>query len=418
MRSTLVAAAMLGLCACAADAPAPTDPTVQPDLRPSAFTLQIDGRTGRIIVAPPQSVTRTDGGVRLMNSLLGGDALAVSATDCVFSPVPGNTKRRRCTFSITLTNRLTVTDLVAPATFPKPPVATDGILVFPYTAAGLSDIGGTALANADWDRAPANFFNDFGGCTTARYNDCYRSEPFPTLYAGSRSLPRQVGFDIDADAVSVSAYLVVAADLRDNPLQTVTIQSVDADDGTLYGRLTTGGTGTSCCGAAAGIYVGQANLATEFGAVDPGLARGFLRFGLGALPAASDIVGATLRVQQLSAGLQASADPYQLLGNVVVDHMDFGATIEAGDFQLVAIAPATATLSTNNTAELKSTDVTALVRADLSAGRTRTDVRLRFNAEVLGTPAEAYRGTFFGETSGLISAQGPRPELVLTYRKK
>lgn len=418
MRSAIVTVAVLGLSACAADAPSPSDPAFPPDLRPSAFTLQIDGRSGRITVAPPQAAARTEGGVRLMNSLLGSDALGVSATDCVFSPVPGNTKKRRCTFSITLTNRLTVTDLVAPATFPKPPVATDGILVFPYTAAGLSDIGGTALANADWDRAPANFFNDFGGCTTARYNDCYRSEPFPTLYAGSSSLPRQVGFDIDADAVSVSAYLVVAADLRDNPLQTVTIQSVDADDGTLYGRLTTGGTSTICCGAAGGIYVGQANLSTAFGVLDPGLARGFLRFGLGALPAASDIVGASLHVQQLSAGLQAGADPYPLLGNVVVDHMDFGAAIDAGDFQLAALMSAAATLSTNNTAELKATDVTSLVRADLSAGRTRTDVRLRFDAEILGTPAEAYRGTFFGETSGLVSAQGPKPELVLTYRKK
>jgi hypothetical protein len=80
------------------------------------------------------------------------------------------------------------------------------------------------VPNSAWDNAPANFFNDFGGCVSGKTSDCYRWESFGSpLYAGETSAARTVGFDVDKAAQSVSAYIVVAADLRDNPPETVTI---------------------------------------------------------------------------------------------------------------------------------------------------------------------------------------------------
>jgi hypothetical protein len=199
------------------------------------------------------------------------------------------------------------------------------------------------------------------------------------------------------------------------PTSTLTISSLDADDGTLTGTLTRGVI-ANCCGFSGGIYVGQASASASFVTFVPGIARGFVRFNLALLPAGATIVSATVKTVQISAGSMASADPYAVLGNVVLDHPDFGAVIDTLDFATAPLVPQTVTLSADYTKEQKTADVTAFVQADVAARRGHTDLRIRFATETLPAAQNSGRGTFFTESSGIISGTGPAPQLVITYR--
>jgi hypothetical protein len=218
-----LAAAILALAAACADDRAPTAPDAPPpDFAAMAHKLTIDVATGRITVAGPPGPASAPGGARLAFSLIGAEAVEMKASDCTFSSITGSSKQKRCTFQLTLTNKLEFTDLVTPTTFPRPPQGTTGILVFPYTAAALGVPGGAAVPSPDWDNAPRNFFNDFGSCSGGKTSDCYRWEGFDgPLYAGTTSESHTVGFDVDKNAHSVRVDIVVAADLRDNPLTTL-----------------------------------------------------------------------------------------------------------------------------------------------------------------------------------------------------
>jgi hypothetical protein len=222
--SLCVGSALLILAACGPERavePAPTEPVPGPDLRAQAFKLTIDTRSGRIDVAPPARATASVDGLAL--SLLGGDAIALSTGACVFSAIPDRSKKR-CTMNLSIGNLLSAADLVSPTTFPRPPQGTSGILVFPFTA--TTPAGGEVAPSPDWDLGPVNFFND-NTCSGADKTDCYRYELFPSpLYALESTPARQVGFDIPASASSVTVYLVVAADLRDNPVLTRMLTAV------------------------------------------------------------------------------------------------------------------------------------------------------------------------------------------------
>ncbi len=206
------ALAALALAACAddrSDSPAGPD-APPPDLSYIGFRLTIDVATGQVTVARP-APRSTPGGPSL--SLLGAEVVGIQATPCTFSAIPGNTKLKRCTMQLSVTNRLDAGALARPS-FPTPPAGTTGILLFPFTASAQTITGTTAVANADWNNAPANFFNDFASCAGGKTSDCYRSETFPgTLLPGETSEVRTVGFDVPKAAQSASTFVVVAADI-------------------------------------------------------------------------------------------------------------------------------------------------------------------------------------------------------------
>lgn len=180
------------------------------DLPAGAFALVIDTRTGQVEVTPPRATSSAAGPAY---SLIGGDGVALDADPCAFTPIPGNPRRKRCTFSLRIENRLEATDLVTPTEFPRPPAGVTGILVFPLTASAQGGTEAVAVPSPAWDRQPANFFNDFGSCASGNKSDCYRYEVYGSpLYAGDEE-SREVGFDVPVDATSVTAYVVVAADL-------------------------------------------------------------------------------------------------------------------------------------------------------------------------------------------------------------
>lgn len=387
--SSLAVLWSLGLAACGGTDLLP--PSQSPELAASAFVLDIDLQSGRITVSPPRSPARPTLAAGLSLSLIGADAIAVTASDCVFTALPGN--RRRCTFDLAITNQLGFTDLVTPTTFPQPPPGTVGLLVFPFTSAALGVVGGTAVPSPDWDHEPINLFNDFAQCSgNNRTSDCYRYELFPEpLYAAEATAPRQVGFDVDRNAHSLQAYIVVAADLRDNPPLTLT----------LSGEPSLCGFVGNTVGALAPSPIGVGAAAIPL--VGPQLLRGFCSFDFSSVPPGASVLSANLRFYQS----EVFGDPYGVLGDLLVDHLDYGAVLDAGDFDLAALESTIGTIATDAAIGYKTLDVTAAVLNDIDASRTRSQFRARFATEVLGA---LHFAVFDG------TAEPNVPQLVITYR--
>ena len=142
--------------------------------------------------------------------------------------------------------------------------------------------------------------------------------------------------------------------------QTVTFVSTD----TLDGWARTDATGTS---GSARVVVGD---------LEPSLSghRGFYSFDISAIPAGSAVTSATLQLYQLS----ISGGPYDL-GNLIADHVDYGTTLDVADFAAAPLLSNIGTVSTNANVEAKSLVVTARVQNDVTAGRPRSQFRIRFS---------------------------------------
>jgi hypothetical protein len=373
----------LVLAGCGGDRPtAPGVPEPPPDLAQAAFQLTIDVGTGRVEVASPGRPS----GAGLSYSLLAADAVSLATTPCVFSAIPLNKKQVRCTFQLAVANKLESGDLVTP-TVPAPPAGTNGIVVFPFTAAAQSANGSSAVANADWDNPPRNFFNDFSGCGGGAASDCYRSETYPgPLLAGESTPLRTVGFDVDKAAQRVSVYVLVAADLG----RRISLASTPERCGNVASEQSTV------------HFVPSMDFSPVAGATATGyLVRGFCSFDLSPIPAHAKVVAAVLRLhQELVQGA-----PYSSQGNVVLDHMDLGPIVDGDDFGAAGLEDGIALLSTTPEVEWKTADVTAALSEDLAAFRTRADFRVRFSAEALTGNTD---NVFFDRPSGTNP-----PELVV-----
>jgi hypothetical protein len=349
--------------ACSSEFPptAPDAPTTPADLAKAAFQLTIDVPTGRVSVAfARQAATAsslTPGGPTF--SLVGNDIVTLHATDCTFTAVPNNSKQKRCTLGLAIENRLKLVDLVTPTTFPRAPAGTDGLLVFPFTSAGLGVPGGGAAPTTAWDNGPTNFFNDFGGCSGGKTSDCYRWERFPSpLAAGATSASRPVGFDVDKAAQSVSVFIVVAADVRDAEPKRLTLGAEVTGCGSL--RQFIGGQSAS---------LGALHVFQPSGAISYGLCS----FALPALLRDKNIVGATLTLSQVS----MDQEFFDNGRTVEADWVTYDVPIAlSGFFTIDFLKTSLATVTETLDAGPRTVDVLAAVLGDLAADRARTQFRL------------------------------------------
>lgn len=153
--------------------------------------------------------------------------------------------------------------------------------------------------------------------------------------------------------------------------QTVTLYSQAALDG--Y-RLNSG------AGSASGeILVGNGSFVED----GPQLvARGFLSFDLGSLPAGATID--SVRLEFYQRGLEG--DPYQTLGNLVLDHVDYGPSLEASAYDTPALHSAVLPqmITPNAWYALADPTITLWVEDNLAVGRGRLQLRLRFTQETDG----------------------------------
>jgi hypothetical protein len=392
------------LAACGPEQPsAPSAPPVEaPDLRAIAIPLTIEVATGRVTVGSSGARTPQAQAIAPSFSLIGSDGVTLHATNCTFTPISNNSKQKRCTFDLAIENRLQITDLVTPTTFPRPPQGTTGVLVFPYSAASLGVPGGSAVPNSAWDNAPANFFNDFSGCVSAKASDCYRWESFAApLYAGETSAAQTVGFDVDKAAQSVSAYIVVAADLRDNPPETVTL----LPEGPLCGWVTKVDVPFEGPVTATNPTILQIS-SYPSSMTSTGARRSFCSFGLsGTVPSGVTILGGTLRLYVN----HLEGEP-ERIAPLVVDHLDFGTSLTDDDFDVAPLSANIGTLPSDEQDVWVTLAVDAAVKADWNAGRGRSQFRMHFAKE--GDDAPVYGSIYF---------RGPdnkdAPTLTIRYRR-
>jgi hypothetical protein len=134
--------------------------------------------------------------------------------------------------------------------------------------------------------------------------------------------------------------------------------------------------------------------------------RSFAGFDISSL-VGKTIVSATLEVYQGN----VNENPYGL-GDLIVDRVDFGDSIDSSDYGASALTSNIGTISTDSLDGSKSLDVTDTLRNDLIAGRMFSQYRLRFatttdndnlNDNVYLTDAEENGGEGYG------------PRLVVSY---
>ena len=132
--------------------------------------------------------------------------------------------------------------------------------------------------------------------------------------------------------------------------------------------------------------------------------RGFLSFDISTIPPGVNILSATLRVYQEG----FNGTPYTDLGTVNVDHLDYGSTLDAGDYSAAALQGNVGALSNNTTIELKTLDVPSSVQNDITMSRIHSQYRMLFPVSTDNDGVED--ATFF---TGVLRAN--EPELVVTF---
>lgn len=172
-------------------------------------------------------------------------------------------------------------------------------------------------------------------------------------------------------------------------IQTMTITSTAGLDGW---RASNGGGNTTWY-----VQIGRNATLTE---------RGFVSFDISAIPAGKTIDQATLRLYQ--GGVEGT--PYTSLGSLIVDHLDYGDSLGNEDLNASAISSNIGTLTSNATIEWKDLLVTNALKADITAGRSRSQYRLRFTTEATGTDAWARF-----ESADNYMGTGNLPQLVVKY---
>ena len=139
------------------------------------------------------------------------------------------------------------------------------------------------------------------------------------------------------------------------------------------------------------------------------ITRGFASFGIGDIPDGATIEKAVLRLYQAN----IIGNPYGAGIRVMVDHLDYGDTLEHADYAAPSISASFATLSTNANLEWKEVDVTDAVRNDMENNRERSQFRTHLAVENIGGDVQGDFAYF--ESADNSQGTGNTPKLVVTY---
>jgi len=140
------------------------------------------------------------------------------------------------------------------------------------------------------------------------------------------------------------------------------------------------------------------------------VARGFMSFDLSGILAGSTIQSVELRFYQQ----EVRGDPYGKLGNLVLDHVYFGAILDASAYDTPVLDSAALAKQTSPNAWYVFSDPTfaAWVQSDLRAGRPRHQLRLQFSQETDGDGLEDWITI---EPGGDVLGSPNSPQLIVTY---
>ncbi len=140
--------------------------------------------------------------------------------------------------------------------------------------------------------------------------------------------------------------------------------------------------------------------------------RQFYSFDIGPIPLGANVTQAVLRLFQTS----VAGTPYTTHGDVIADHVSYGATLDAAAFNAPALAANIGTLSDNTTLSAKFLDVTASVRSDRNMGRTRSQFRIRFSSQDTDSDGVTDHAQFADmelSTNGAVA--GDEPVLIVHF---
>ena len=156
---------------------------------------------------------------------------------------------------------------------------------------------------------------------------------------------------------------------------------------------------------------GGGPLVGDFDAFQPNVGyRQFFSFSLAGIPAGAVVTSATLQLhQQFSVG-----DPFANHGVVVVDHVDYGAALDAADYGGNTLTANVGTIAPDTVNGVRTLDVTSRVQADLAAARTRSQYRVLWS--VLDTDNDGVNDYVqFTDAENSINGLGTVPVLLVTY---
>ncbi len=137
--------------------------------------------------------------------------------------------------------------------------------------------------------------------------------------------------------------------------------------------------------------------------------RGFVSFNLADIPEGVTITKATLRLYQT----KTVGNPYGVGGNLKVDHLTYGNSLEDADYAAAALLSSFATLTNNDSVEWKDVDVTEALKNDVSENRSRSQFRIHF--EIENTGGDVTGDFAYFEAADDSEGTGNTPQLVVNY---
>nr|NIV33312.1 hypothetical protein [Anaerolineae bacterium] len=219
------------------------------------------------------------------------------------------------------------------------------------------------------------------------------------------------------DSLTTEARVDVNDEVRetdeDNNQYTAVIQVIEAEvepvtvtltsEGTLDGFRLNDGTGSN----SQDILVGNGELVSPVGEL---VARGFMSFDLSDIPAGATIESVELRFYQK----EVQGSPYDKLGNLVLEHVDYGASLEDAAYNTPALD--SAVLDTETLPEewyiLSDPTIVTWVQSSFEAGLSRQQFRLQFSQETDGDGQEDWIAI---QSGGSILGSRQAPQLIITY---
>jgi len=135
--------------------------------------------------------------------------------------------------------------------------------------------------------------------------------------------------------------------------------------------------------------------------------RGFVSFSLSSIPSGATIDSANIHMYQKS----VDGSPYSALGNLTIDHLSYGTTLDNSAYNDSAILSGFANIAASPTIGWITVDVTDRVKDDLLNHKTDSQYRLRFTSESVGGDATGDFAHFEAADTG----SGLIPQLIVQY---
>lgn len=140
--------------------------------------------------------------------------------------------------------------------------------------------------------------------------------------------------------------------------------------------------------------------------------RAFLSFDISRIPNNADVVLASLKIFQT----KTLGNPYKVGGNLLIDHLNYGDSLDKNDFSTPALLSNFDIVSDKPSTGWRKVDVTNQLINDLVSAKTSTQFRLHFEKEIL---ADDENGDYtYFESSENTQHSGNTPELIVEYTLK